>query len=53
MIDARPYLRSVKIKAELQPDWSIYPFAVPAVNDIEQLIFHPDVTFFVGENQLF
>lgn len=50
MLNPRPYLRSVQIKAEMQPDWSIYPFAVPAVNDIEQLSFHPDVTFFVGEN---
>ncbi len=50
MLEAKPYLRSVQIKANMQADWSIYPFAIPAVNDIEQLTFHPDVTFFVGEN---
>jgi len=50
MLEAKPYLRSVQIKANMQADWSIYPFAIPAVNDIEQLSFHPDVTFFVGEN---
>jgi len=50
MLEAKPYLRSVQIKANMQADWSIYPFAIPAVNDIEHLTFHPDVTFFVGEN---
>ncbi|MBP1485370.1 AAA family ATPase [Acinetobacter nosocomialis] len=50
MLEAKPYLRSVQIKAHMQADWSIYPFSIPAVNDIEQLTFHPDVTFFVGEN---
>ncbi|MFC1397965.1 AAA family ATPase [Acinetobacter lactucae] len=50
MLKAKPYLRSLQIKTEMKPDWSIYPFAIPAVNDIEQLSFHPDVTFFVGEN---
>lgn len=50
MFEPKPYLRSVQIKTDLQPDWSVYPFAVPAVNDIEQISFHPDVTFFVGEN---
>ncbi|WP_147244292.1 AAA family ATPase, partial [Acinetobacter baumannii] len=50
MLQAKPYLRSVQIKANMQADWSIYPFSIPAVNDIEQLTFHPDVTFFVGEN---
>ncbi len=46
MLQAKPYLRSVQIKANMQADWSIYPFSIPAVNDIEQLTFHPDVTFF-------
>lgn len=45
MLEAKPYLRSVQIKANMQVDWSIYPFAIPAVNDIEHLTFHPDVTF--------
>ena len=50
MLNPKPYLRSVQIKADMQPDWSIYPFLIPAVNEIEKIFFHPDVTFLVGEN---
>ncbi len=49
MLQAKPYLRSVQIKANMQADWSIYPFSIPAVNDIEQLTFHPDVTFLLAK----
>ena len=36
----------------MQPDWCIYPFAVMVVNDIEQLSFHLNITFFISENGL-
>ncbi|WP_312971029.1 AAA family ATPase [Acinetobacter gerneri] len=49
-MQAKPYLRAVQIKQPDQWDWSIYPFNIPAVNDIENIDFHADVTFFVGEN---
>jgi predicted ATPase len=28
----------------------VYPFGIPAVRDLERIEFHPNVTFFVGEN---
>ena len=31
-------------------DFDQYPFHIPAVRDLEGLAFHPNVTFFVGEN---
>lgn len=30
MLEAKPYLRSVQIKANMQADWSIYPFSIPS-----------------------
>lgn len=44
-MQAKPYLRAVQIKQPDQWDWSIYPFNIPAVNDIENIDFHADVTF--------
>lgn len=31
-------------------DWSAYPFSIPAVSRLQRLVFHPSVTFLVGEN---
>ena len=31
-------------------DLDSYPYSIPAVREIGELKFHPDVTFFVGEN---
>ena len=46
----KPYL----IKAAFRPDAAIdfdqYPFNIPAVRGIGEIDFHPNVTFFVGEN---
>jgi predicted ATPase len=32
------------------PDFDRYPFSLPAVRHLDQLTFHPAVTFIVGEN---
>ena len=31
-------------------DYAKHPFDIPAVRDLDQIRFHPNVTFFVGEN---
>jgi predicted ATPase len=49
-MNPRPYLKSVVFKDQDAADWSSYPFSIPAVNDIDKIEFHLDVTFFVGEN---
>jgi predicted ATPase len=49
-IAAKPYLRSVTIAPDADPDFDAYPFSIPAVRELGVLEPHPDVTFFVGEN---
>ncbi len=44
----KPYLRSIGLKEN--PKQDCYPFNIPAVSYLEQLEFHEDITFFVGEN---
>src|SRR3954471_22797082 len=47
---ARPYLQRVSFKPDAELNFEAYPLAIPAVREIESIEFHPDVTFFVGEN---
>lgn len=46
----RPYLREIQLKRDNISDFESYPFSIPAVKELDHLEFHPDVTFFVGEN---
>ena len=49
-ISARPYLQQISIRSDVDVDLTSYPFSIPAVKELGFLKFHPDVTFFVGEN---
>lgn len=49
-LSAKPYLQKVSFRPDANLDLGAYPFHIPAVRDLEKLAFHPDVTFFVGEN---
>ena len=44
------YLRQIRLKREQVPSFGRYPFNLPAVRHLEELDFHPRVTFFIGEN---
>ncbi len=46
----KPYLMQASLRADAPGDRTQYPFSIPAVRDIAQIKFHPNVTFFVGEN---
>ena len=46
----KPYLREIRLNKESIPHASGYPFNIPAIKQFESIEFHPDVTFFVGEN---
>ena len=46
----RPYIREIQLKRDDIESFDIYPFSIPAVKELDYLEFHPDVTFFVGEN---
>jgi predicted ATPase len=50
MLAAKPYLQTVCIRPDANPDYDSYPFNVPSVREMGTIEFHPDVTFFVGEN---
>ena len=45
-----PYLARATLKPDAPVDLDSYPCSIPAVRDLEQIEFHPCVTFFVGEN---
>ncbi len=44
------YLRSIRLNREKMHSFSEYPFCLPAVQNLQTLAFHPNVTFLVGEN---
>ena len=47
---ARPYLQRVSFRPDVALEFETYPLNIPAVREMEGIEFHPDVTFFVGEN---
>lgn len=49
-LSAKPYLIDVTLLRDRVTSFDEYPFSVPAVKNLGTLEFHPDVTFFVGEN---
>ncbi|MGR7909624.1 AAA family ATPase [Lysinibacillus capsici] len=44
------YLKSCKVLQETIPDKQEYPFNIPSLQDLHELEFPTNVTFFVGEN---
>lgn len=44
------YLIDVQLRPDKTPDFSTYPFCLPAVRHLGRLEFDPAVTFIVGEN---
>jgi len=49
-LSAKPYLLRASFHPDADIDFDSYPFNIPAVRELETIEFHPDVTFFVGEN---
>lgn len=45
-----PYLLHLQMLRERIPHPNRFPYTLPAVRHLETLLFHPRVTFFVGEN---
>lgn len=44
------YVRSIRLKKENVPNDKQFPFNLPFIKNLEELSFHPNVTFIVGEN---
>lgn len=45
-----PFLESIHLKRDGIASFDEFPFSVPAISKLDQLEFHPKVTFFIGEN---
>jgi predicted ATPase len=50
MLAAKPYIRSVNLKDRSLLQSGQYPYIIPAVRQLDKLVFHPDMTFIIGEN---
>jgi len=48
--DGFGFLRSVQLLRDDVKSFDVYPFNIPAVRTLDELVVHPKVTFFVGEN---
>jgi len=46
----QPYLLHASFRPDADIDFDTYPFNIPAVRELGNIDFHPNVTFFVGEN---
>ena len=46
----KPYLLHASFRPDAEIDDASYPFSIPAVREMGGIEFHPNVTFFVGEN---
>ncbi len=46
----KPYLLHASFRPDAEIDYESYPFNIPAVRELGNIDFHPNVTFFVGEN---
>ena len=46
----KPYLIHASFRPEAEIDFDSYPFCISAVKELANIDFHPNVTFFVGEN---
>lgn len=45
-----PYLQRLSFRDDVAIDYDSYPCNIPAVRAMDEIRFHPNVTFFVGEN---
>jgi len=48
--EAKHYLLEAQILWDRVEDRTVYPFCLPAISQIKRIVFHPRVTFLVGEN---
>jgi predicted ATPase len=48
--DARNFLVELRLLRENVPSFAEYPFTIPAINGLDELVFERPVTFLVGEN---
>src|SRR5471030_797407 len=49
-VDAQHYWVSARFERRECWETDLYPFNLPVVRNLDELVFHPKVTFLVGEN---
>lgn len=49
-LEAKHYIRDVRLLRDKVPSFDEYPFSLPAVRGLDHINLHPAVTFLVGEN---
>lgn len=49
-LNTEHYLRSIKLLRDEIDSFDQYPFSLPIIRELDELEFHPQVTFIVGEN---
>jgi predicted ATPase len=47
---SKPSLLHASFRPDAELDFESYPLSIPAVRELANIDFHPNVTFFVGEN---
>ena len=45
-----PYLLHLELLRDRVPSFDQFPYCLPVLRSLDRLLFHPKVTFFVGEN---
>jgi len=46
----RRYFEAVELMRDEVKNFETYPFSIPSIRHLHRLVFHPAVTFFIGEN---
>lgn len=49
-LNASHYLLEMQLLRNKVPSFSEYPFSLPVLRNLQNLTFHPEVTFIIGEN---
>src|SRR5690606_316252 len=44
------YVRSTYLKEELITSYDHFPFSLPVIRNFQEIFFHPNVTYIIGEN---
>ena len=50
MLKDKPYIKRLILKRDKIENFEEYPFNIPLMKNVDELEFHEDVTFIVGEN---
>ena len=49
-MNSAPFVTHIELMRDNVPGFDTYPFCIPAIRELGELVLHPAVTFVVGEN---